>query len=122
MPGFASPIELSIPTSVSAMRTGTLPSRGSGVTVFVTNASRPRATSGAASASRQPEALSSTEHRSFDAEPPHSAVDLHGTSVARAVAAGHRCLPGELRAGRDRPHRLEHRLWAAGQDVEPLRD
>src|SRR5436309_10294990 len=54
MPGFASPIELSIPTSVSAMRTGAFPSRGSGVTVFVTNASSERATSGAVSASRQP--------------------------------------------------------------------
>ena len=39
MPGFARPIELSIPRSVSAIRTGGLPSRGSGVTVFVTNAS-----------------------------------------------------------------------------------
>src|SRR5439155_20809805 len=57
MPGFASPMELSIPTSVSAMRTGAFPSRGSGVTVFVTNASSERATSGAISASRQPLAL-----------------------------------------------------------------
>ena len=63
-PGFASPIEFSIPTSVSAIRTGGLPSRGSGVIVFVTKASSERATSGAVSASRQPEALSSTEHRS----------------------------------------------------------
>ena len=47
MPGFARPIELSIPTSVSAIRTGAFPSRGSGVTVFVTNASSARATSGA---------------------------------------------------------------------------
>ena len=46
MPGFASPIEFSIPTSVSAIRTGGLPSRGSGVTVFVTKASSERATSG----------------------------------------------------------------------------
>ena len=36
MPGFASPIELSIPASVSAIRGGGFPSRGSGVTVFVT--------------------------------------------------------------------------------------
>ena len=47
------------PLLVSAMRGGGLPSRGSGVTVFVTNASRLRATSGATRASRQPEALSS---------------------------------------------------------------
>ena len=39
MPGLASPIEFSIPASVSAIRSGALPSRGSGVTVFVTNAS-----------------------------------------------------------------------------------
>src|SRR5204862_2646735 len=59
-PGFARPIEFSIPTSVSAIRTGALPPRGSGVTVFVTNASSERATSGAVSASRQPEAFRST--------------------------------------------------------------
>ena len=35
-PGFCSPIEFSIPVSVSAIRTGGLPSRGSRVTVFVT--------------------------------------------------------------------------------------
>ena len=58
-PGLARPIELSMPTSVSAMRTGALPSRGSGVTVFVTNASSERATSGAVNASRQPLALRS---------------------------------------------------------------
>src|SRR5207253_5814130 len=58
-PGLASPIELSIPTSVSAIRTGALPPRGSGVTVFVTKASSERATSGAVSASRQPEAFRS---------------------------------------------------------------
>ena len=39
MPGPWSPIELSMPASVSAIRTGWLPSRGSGVIVFVTNAS-----------------------------------------------------------------------------------
>jgi hypothetical protein len=38
-PGFARPIALSMPWSVSAMRTGGLPSRASGVTVLVTNAS-----------------------------------------------------------------------------------
>ena len=46
MPGFWSPIEFNIPLSVSAMRGGGFPSRGSGVTVFVTKASssaRPQA-------------------------------------------------------------------------------
>src|SRR5262249_21284595 len=103
MPGFASPIEFSIPTSVSAMRTGVLPSRGSGVTVLVTNASSARATSGAASASRQPEPLSSTEHRPFDAEPLQPAVDLDRAPVAGAVPAGHGRLPGQLGSGRERP-------------------
>jgi hypothetical protein len=58
LPGLASPMELSIPTSVSAMRTGSFPPRGRGVTVFVTNASSARAVSGAVSASRQPDAFS----------------------------------------------------------------
>ena len=57
IPGPCSPIELSMPDSVSAIRTGGLPSRGSGVIVFVTNASSSSATSGAVSASRQPLAL-----------------------------------------------------------------
>ena len=39
MPGPWSPIEFSIPRSVSAIRTGGFPSRGSGVIVFVTKAS-----------------------------------------------------------------------------------
>ena len=47
IPGLARPIEFSIPTSVSAIRTGAFPSRGSGVTVFVTKPSSVRATSGA---------------------------------------------------------------------------
>ena len=68
MPGFASPIEFSMPTSVSAIRTGALPSRGSGVTVFVTKASSERATSGAVSASRQPEALKSLTPRLLPAQ------------------------------------------------------
>ena len=36
MPGFARPIAFSIPPSTSAIRVGSLPSRGSGVTVLVT--------------------------------------------------------------------------------------
>src|SRR5919198_1950268 len=118
MPGLARPIELSIPTSVSAIRTGALPSRGSGVTVFVTKASRLRATPGAASASRQPDALSSTEHRTFHAQPLELAADLDRAPVAGAVPAGHRRLPGELRTGGDAPHRLEHRLRPAGEHVQ----
>src|SRR5438034_3130263 len=122
MPGFASPIELSIPTSVSAMRTGVLPSRGSGVTVLVTNASSPRATSGATRASRQPEALSSTEDRSFNTESLQHAVDLHCAPVARAVAARHRRLPGDLCVRRNRTNGLEHRLRPACEDVEAGRN
>src|SRR5436190_6897134 len=114
MPGFARPIELSIPISVSAMRTGVLPSRGSGVTVLVTKASRPRATSGAVSASRQPEALSSTKHRSLDAEALELAFDLHCAAVAGSVAAGHGGFPGQLSGGCQRAERLQHRPWPAG--------
>src|SRR5512133_1051395 len=110
MPGFASPIEFSIPCSTSAMRTGALPSRGSGVTVFVTNASSERATSGAVSASRQPLALSSRKDRALHAQPFELAVDLHGAAVAGAVAARHRRLPCELRVRRSPPDCLEHRL------------
>src|SRR5207302_6407417 len=109
MPGFARPIELSIPTSVSAMRTGVLPSRGSGVTVLVTNASSERATSGAVNASRQPEALSSMQHGALDAQPFELAVDLHRAAVARAVAAGHRRFPRQLGVRREPTDSLEHR-------------
>src|SRR4249919_2558484 len=107
-----------MPTSASAMRTGWLPSRGSGVTVLVTNASSSRATSGAVSASRQPLALSSRmEHRPFHAEALEHAVDLDRAAVAGAVAAGHRRLPRKLGIRRQAPHRLEHRLRAAGEHV-----
>src|SRR5688572_18808226 len=122
MPGLARPIEFNMPTSVSVMRTGVFPSRGKGVTVLVTNASRLRAISGAVSASRQPEALSSTEHRSFDAEALELAVDLHGAAVAGAVSTGHRRLPRELGVRSEAPDRLEHGLRAAGEDVHPVRD
>src|SRR5207248_5722802 len=122
MPGLASPIELSMPTSVSAMRTGALPSRGSGVTVLVTNASSERATSGAVSASRQPEALSSMQYRSFHAQTLQLAVDLDRAAVARAVAARHRRLPRELRSGCEPADGLEHRLRAAGEHVHSIRD
>src|SRR2546430_17355733 len=110
MPGLARPIEFSIPTSVSAMRTGVLPSRGSGVTVLVTKASRLRATSGAVRASRQPLALSSRmQHRSFDAQAPELTVDPHRAAPAGAVAARHRRLPRELGIGSEAPDRLQHR-------------
>src|SRR5947208_6146126 len=122
MPGLASPMELSIPTSVSAIRTGVLPSRGSGVTVLVTNASRLRATSGAIRASRHPEALSSTEHRSFHAETLELPVDLHRAAVAGAVAAGHRGFPRELCLRGKRSDRIEHRFRPAGEHVHPGRD
>src|SRR6266540_2932686 len=113
MPGLASPIEFSIPTSVSAIRTGLLPSRGSGVTVLVTKASRLRATSGAASASRHPDALSSTEHRPLHAQAFQLAADLDRTAVTPAVAARHRGLPRELGRRRDAAHGVEHRFGAA---------
>src|SRR5690242_8519544 len=103
------------------MRTGSLPWRGSGVTVFVTNASRLRATSGAVSASRQPLALSSRmEHWSFHAEALELPVDPHGAAPARAVAACHRGLPGQLRVRAAGANGLEHRLRPAGQDVETV--
>src|SRR6185295_5074213 len=107
-PGLASPIAFSIPCSVSAIRTGGFPPRGGGVIVFVTNPSSERATSGAVSASRQPEALSSSKDGSFHAQPLQLAVDLDRAAVARAVAAGHRRLPRELRVGGERADGLEH--------------
>ena len=126
MPGPWSPIELSIPCSVSAIRTGGLPSRGSGVIVFVTNPSSDRATSGAASASRQPEALRSrtrharAQYRALEAEADVAAVARDDAAVAGAVAAGHRRLAGELRARHEALERVEHRLRAAGEDVARL--
>src|SRR5215212_7770950 len=106
-----------MPTSVSAIRTGALPSRPSGVTVFVTKASRLRATSGAVSASRQPLALSSRKDGPFYAEAPELAVDLDHAPVAGAVAARHRRLPRELRVRRQATDLFQHRLRAAGEDV-----
>ena len=123
---------MSIPCAVSAIRGGALPSRGSGVTVLVTNASSCRATSGAASASRQPLALriltrppprarrtrAASSTGPFEAEPLERAVDLDDAAVAGAVAARHRRLPRELRRRAERGDRVEHRLRAAGEDVE----
>src|SRR5688572_1527765 len=116
-PGFASPIEFNMPASVSAIRTGGLPSRGSGVIVFVTKPSRERATSGAVNASRQPEALSSTEHRPLDAESLQLSVDLHSAAVAGAVATRHRRLPGELRVRDAGAECSKHRLRPAREHV-----
>src|SRR4029453_17083248 len=99
----------------SAMRTGGFPSRESGVIVFVTNPSSDRATYGAVSASRQPEALSRSKDGSFPAESLQLAVDLDRAAVARAVATCHRRLPRELRVGRERADGLEHRFRTAGQ-------
>ena len=62
MPGFWRPIELSIPASVSAMRGGGFPSRRSGVTVFVTNASRLWATSGAVERVEAPGCIEKWNH------------------------------------------------------------
>ena len=95
------------------MRTGGFPSRGSGVTVFVTNASSARAVSGAVSASRQPLRVQE-EHSTGPSTQSRfrRAVELDDAAVAGAVAAGHRRLPRELRVGRERAHRLEHRLRA----------
>ena len=105
------------------MRGAAFPSRGSGVIVFVTNPSSARATSGAVSASRQPEALSSgTQHRPFDAEALQLAVDLHRTAIAGAVAAGHGRLPRELRARTAVADRVEHRLRTAREHVVAVRD
>ena len=133
MPGFWSPIEFSIQPPVSAIRGGGFPSRGSGVTVFVTNASRLRATSGAVSASRQPLAFRSgivavdhcstahgaTTQPGEQAQADRSCVlsDFHNAAIAGAVSASHRRLPRELRAGSERPDGLEHRLRAAREDV-----
>src|SRR5213596_2263109 len=117
MPGFASPIAFSIPTSVSAMRTGGFPPRGSGVTVFVTKASSSPANSGAVSASRQPLALSSRKDRSLHTQSSELAADLDRAAVAGAVAARHRRLPRELRMRCEVPDGLQHRLGPAGEHV-----
>src|ERR671930_512860 len=106
-----------MPTSVSAIRTGGFPARGSGVIVFVTKTSNDRATSGAASASRQPDALSNSKNRPLHAKTSELAVDLDHAAVAGTVTARHRRLPGELRIGNEVPHSNEHRLRPAGEDV-----
>jgi hypothetical protein len=90
------------------------------VIVFVTKASSERATSGAVRASRQPEALSSTEHWSFHTETLELAVDLDGTAVAGPVTAGHRRLPGKLCVVDPLAERREHRLGAAGEHVDRI--
>src|SRR5437870_1536068 len=111
-----------MPEAVSAIRTGGLPSRGSGVTVFVTKPSNARATAGAVRASRQPDALSSCKDRSFYTKALPLALDLDRAPVARAVAAGHRRLPRELGRGRQPLDRLEHGLGATGEDVVAVAD
>ena len=64
-----------------------------------------------------PPARASPQDGPGDAEPLQAAVDLDDAAVARAVAARHRRLPGELRAGHELANRLEHRLRAAGEHV-----
>src|SRR3954451_16814506 len=59
------------------------------------------------------------EHGSVDAQPPEPSLDLDHASIAGAEAARHRRLPRELRPGLQPAHRLEHRLGAAGEHVEP---
>ena len=62
------------------------------------------------------------EHRTFHAEALQLALDLDDAAVAGAVAARHRRLPGELRAGAERADRLQHRLGAAREHVVSRRD
>src|SRR5436305_2618510 len=104
------------------MRGGAFPSRGSEVMVWVTKPSSWRAVSGATSASRQPDALSSNEHRPFDTEPLQLAADLDRAAVTSAVAAGHRGFPGELRSRAAGGDRVQHRLRSAGEHVVPRCD
>ena len=106
IPGFWRPIEFSIQPPVSAIRGGGLPSRGSGVTVFVTKASRLRATSGAVSASRQPLALRSGTLA------PCGQIVAHCCRLT--VRSGH--VQG-LTLFRTCKSRLEHRAMYAKSDV-----
>ena len=99
-PGFASPIEFSIPcvglgdpdgrVALARQRRDRL--RHEGVELPRDVAAR--------SARRGSRTAFSSMHRTgpFDAEALQLAVDLDGAAVAGAVAAGHRRLPGELRA------------------------
>src|SRR4051794_21046126 len=135
-PGFASPIEFTIPAGVSAMRTGGLPSRGCSVTVFVTKAPSPSVpaasassvpdpfTSGLRSAMPQNSARRSGEDTRrlhdgpLDAEPLPRAVDADGAPVAGAEAARHgglhRELTGDVVLGAQGRNRLEHPVGPAG--------
>ena len=98
------PIELSMSRSVSAIRSGSFP-RAVCVTVCRRSASSERATSGAASASRQPEALQ--QGRDLQAQALVVPVDLDDAAVAGAVPAGHGRPPRptgpQARASRARP-------------------
>src|SRR6266498_4159543 len=80
------------------MRTGALPSRGSGVTVLLTNASSERATSGAVSASRQPLAL--RRRIAFDGNRSEGRADeyLADGVVAAPISARADALQNEDRA------------------------
>ena len=56
----------------------------------------------------------------FDAEPDVAAVARDDAAVAGAVAARHRRLVRELRAGHEHRQRVEHRLRPAGEHVAGL--
>ena len=97
-PGLARPIELSIPTSVSAIRTGALPPRAERRDrLRHEGVERPRGLGRGQRVEAAGGVKQQRRHRPFHAEPLPLAVDLDGAAVAGAVAAGHRRLPGELR-------------------------
>jgi hypothetical protein len=58
----------------------------------------------------------------FHAEALVAAVHLDDAPVAGAVAAGHRSLPGKLRAGREPSDRVQHRFGAAGEHAVAFRE
>src|SRR6266542_6961691 len=87
-----------------SMRTGALPSRGSGVTVLLTNASSERAISGAVSASRQPLAL--RRRIAFDGSRSEGRVDEHLYGDANGVSCDKLCGEREDNTGPSTHRRL----------------
>ena len=116
MPGPCRPIEFSIPWSVSAIRGGGFPSRGSGVIVFVTKASSARRDLGGGQRVEAARGVEDRDARRVTARDRsalrtrstgpsthsrrYARLELDHAAVARAVAAGHRRLPRQLRARR----------------------